>query len=73
MEVQDVLIRLGLALMLVGALIAGISLIAKYFPRLETLPPILYVSYKLDGLSVGTSPIAIAVLLIAYLLFSLHR
>lgn len=61
------LISLGMFLLVLGAVLLAIGIMTRFLPRLEGLPPILYVQKTFDGITVGTSPIVIIVLIALYL------
>lgn len=63
---RDALISLGILLIIFGAIIVLFGIISRLIPKLEDLPPILYVQKSFDGVAVGTSPILIIALIILY-------
>ncbi|MEM2181630.1 MAG: hypothetical protein QXI27_00270 [Nitrososphaerota archaeon] len=64
---RDLLISLGIFLMILGVLLVLFGVISRFVPRLEELPPILYVQKTFNGVTVGTSPILIIAFIILYL------
>jgi hypothetical protein len=64
---RDPLISLGIFLVILGGVLLALGLIGRVVPRLEELPPILYVQKTIDGVSVGTSPILIILLIVIYI------
>ena len=64
---------LGILLIILGAALLLIPLVARMGFRLEELPPYIFMGKRFDGLYLGTSPILIAILIIVYLLLFLRR
>lgn len=64
---RDVLISLGTFLLILGVVLLVLGLVSRVLPKIEELPPILYVQKNFDGVTVGTSPIAIIALIIIYI------
>lgn len=67
-QFRDPFIGLGVFLIVIGLLLIALALASRVMPRLQDLPPILYVSTRLDGVTIGTSPIIIIILILVYLL-----
>lgn len=61
-------IWLGVFLMILGIIFVLFGVISRLIPKLDQLPPILYVQKTLDGITIGTSPIIIIALIILYII-----
>jgi len=70
---RDLLVSLGIFLVILGAVLLVLGLISRVIPRVEELPPILYVQETFDGVSVGTSPIVIIALIVIYIVLWMTR
>ncbi|MEM3574505.1 MAG: hypothetical protein QXQ76_02035 [Candidatus Bathyarchaeia archaeon] len=64
---------LGIALIAIGAALLLIPHLAERMPELERLPPILFYVYRRGDFYLATSPILIAISLLALLAILLAR
>ncbi len=64
---RDVLLSLGTFLVILGVVLLVLGLVSRVLPKVEELPPLLYVQKTIDGVTIGTSPIAIIALIIIYI------
>ncbi|MCS7143244.1 MAG: hypothetical protein NZ920_05620 [Aigarchaeota archaeon] len=68
MVVHDTLLKIGLFLLVIGVALVITHVASRFISGLSELPPFLYVSYNFDGLSIGTSPILMLLLVVIYFL-----
>lgn len=60
---------LGVTLIIVGAILVALPLLAKYTPSLEKLPSILVYVYHRDNFYFVTSPILILISIVSIVIF----
>ncbi|MCS7094703.1 MAG: hypothetical protein NZ988_02695 [Thaumarchaeota archaeon] len=65
---RDPLLLTGILLAVVGLSLVLLSVLYRLLPRFEELHPLLLWTVRLDGLTVGTSPLLLIALLLVYLL-----
>ncbi|MEN3047655.1 MAG: hypothetical protein ABDH63_02590 [Candidatus Caldarchaeales archaeon] len=70
---RDPLLITGLVLTALGISLVILSLLPRVLPKLEEVHPLLLVTVRLDGLTVGTSPLLLIVLALVYLLLLLRQ
>lgn len=63
----------GIVLTVLGVSLVVLSLLPRVLPRLEEVHPLLLVTVRLDGFTVGTSPLLLIVLALLYLLLLLRQ
>lgn len=72
-EILSPLAILGILLIIIGAILLIIPLIARMGIRLDEIHPLILFGRRFDGIYIGTSPILIIILAIAYAVLLLLR
>ncbi|MEM0329521.1 MAG: hypothetical protein QXW02_03980 [Nitrososphaerota archaeon] len=72
-EILSPLMLLGIMLMIVGAILLILPLIARMGIRLEEVHPLILLGKRFDGVYIGTSPLLIIIMAALYIAFLLLR
>lgn len=72
-EVLIPLTFIGIMLIIIGAVLLTLSLIAKAGVKLEEIHPLILLGRRFDGIYVGTSPLLIITLAALYIVLLLLR
>ncbi|MEM4021641.1 MAG: hypothetical protein QXI18_04650 [Nitrososphaerota archaeon] len=72
-EVLSPLMLLGIMLMIVGAILLILPLIARMGIRLEEVHPLILLGKRFNGVYIGTSPLLIIIMAALYIAFLLLR
>ncbi|MEM1654763.1 MAG: hypothetical protein QXU12_05655 [Nitrososphaerota archaeon] len=72
-EILSPLMLLGIMLMMVGAILLILPLIARMGIRLEEVHPLILLGKRFDGVYIGTSPLLIIIMAALYIAFLLLR
>ncbi|MCS7117986.1 MAG: hypothetical protein NZ957_04280 [Thaumarchaeota archaeon] len=70
---RDPILLTGILLTVIGISLVLLSVLPRVLPRIEEVHPLLLVTVRLDGLTVGTSPLLLIALLLVYLLLILRQ
>lgn len=72
-EILSPLMLLGIMLMIVGAILLILPLIARMGIRLEEVHPLILLGKRFNGVYIGTSPLLIIIMAALYIAFLLLR
>ncbi|MEM1976328.1 MAG: hypothetical protein QXX29_00310 [Nitrososphaerota archaeon] len=72
-EILSPLMLLGIMLMIVGAILLILPLIARMGIRLEEVHPLILLGKRFDGVYIGTSPLLIIIMAALYIALLLLR
>lgn len=72
-EILSPLMLLGIMLMIVGAILLILPLIARMGIRLEEVHPLILLGKRFDGVYIGTSPLLIIIMAALYIVLLLLR
>ncbi|MEM0090032.1 MAG: hypothetical protein QXP86_04785 [Nitrososphaerota archaeon] len=72
-ELTSSLLFLGIILIIVGVMLVMLPVMLKFIPRLEEIHPFLLWYFRVDGVTIGTSPAFIVAAVLIYLILLLVK
>lgn len=72
-ELTSSLLFLGILLIIVGVMLIMLPVILKFIPKLEEIHPFFLWYFKVDGVTIGTSPAFILVAFLIYIILLLVK
>ncbi len=72
-ELASPFVLLGILLIIIGAMLLIIPALLRFVPRLEEIHPFILWWFKVDGITIGTSPAFILIAVLIYLILLLVK
>ncbi|MCL7384913.1 MAG: hypothetical protein LZ158_00900 [Thaumarchaeota archaeon] len=72
-ELTSPLVFLGILLIIVGVILIALPILLRFIPKLEEVHPFIFWWFKVDGVTVGTSPALILAAVLIYLIILLVK
>jgi len=72
-ELMSPFVFLGILLIIVGVMLVALPILLRFIPKLEEVHPFIFWWFKVDGVTVGTSPAFIMAAVLIYLIILLVK
>ena len=72
-ELMSPFVFLGILLIIVGVMLVALPILLRFVPKLEEVHPFIFWWFKVDGVTVGTSPAFILAAVLIYLIILLVK
>jgi len=72
-ELMSPFVFLGILLIIVGVMLVALPILLRFIPKLEEVHPFIFWWFKVDGVTVGTSPAFILAAVLIYLIILLVK
>ncbi len=72
-ELMSPFVFLGIFLIIVGVMLVALPILLRFIPKLEEVHPFIFWWFKVDGVTVGTSPAFILAAVLIYLIILLVK
>ena len=72
-ELTSPFLFLGILLIIVGVMLVALPILLRFIPKLEEVHPFIFWWFKVDGVTVGTSPAFILAAVLIYLIILLVK
>jgi len=72
-ELTSPFVFLGILLIIVGVMLVALPILLRFIPKLEEVHPFIFWWFKVDGVTVGTSPAFILAAVLIYLIILLVK
>lgn len=72
-ELMSPLVFLGILLIVVGVMLIALLALLKFIPKLEEIHPFVFWWFRINGVTVGTSPAFILAAILIYIILLLVK
>ncbi|MEM2910260.1 MAG: hypothetical protein QXO01_04255 [Nitrososphaerota archaeon] len=72
-ELISPIVFLGILLIIIGVMFVALPILLKFMPRLEEVHPFIFWWFRVNGVTVGTSPAFVLAAVLIYLILLLFK